>query len=79
VIEIDEMHGEPTASQREDGKRILEFLDELGAIGKASQRVVMREETDASIRLLLFLGSTVPSDGGNADSASAASKKAWRK
>src|SRR3984885_12657787 len=63
------MHSEPTASQREDGKRVLEFLDELGTIGKAGQRVVMREETDASIRLLFFLGSTVPGDGGNADSA----------
>src|ERR1700733_6901655 len=63
------MHGETTASQREDGKRILEFLDKLDTIGKAGQCVVMREETDAPIRLLLFLGSTIPGDGGDADGA----------
>src|ERR1700722_18432324 len=38
VIEIDEVDGETSASQREDGKRVLEFLDELSAIGKAGQR-----------------------------------------
>src|ERR1700693_3195231 len=63
------MHGETTASQRQDGKSIFEFLDKMGAFGKAGQRVVMREETDASIRLLFFLGSTVPGDGGNGDGA----------
>jgi hypothetical protein len=44
----------------------------LGTIGKARQRVVMREETDASIRLLLFLGSTIPGDAGDADRATRA-------
>ena len=67
VVEVDEVHGEAPAPQAEDGKRILQRLDQLGAIGEAGQRVVMGEEADAPIHLLLFLGSAKPSDRGNAD------------
>jgi hypothetical protein len=69
MVEIDEVHCEAVTTQRKDGKRTLQFFDELGAIGQAGERVVKREEADAPIRLLLFLGSTVPSDSRDPDGA----------
>ena len=41
----------------------------MGAVGKAGQHVVMSKEADTPVRLLFFLGPTVPGNGREADSA----------
>ena len=54
AIEIDEMHGDAAALQRKDGKRLLQFFDQLGAIGQAGQRIVMRHVGDLRLGFLPF-------------------------
>ena len=61
-IEIEEVHGNAARPQGENGKRCLEALDQLGSICQTGQRVVMREEADASVRLLLLFGSPIPGE-----------------
>ena len=56
------MHGEAAAPHRQDGEGLLQLFDQVRAVGQPGQRVVMREEADAPVRLLLFLGSAVPGD-----------------
>ena len=62
AVEIEEVHGDAVMPQGENGKRRLQTFDELRAICQTGQRVVMREEADASIRLLLLLGSPIPGE-----------------
>jgi len=70
AIEIDEMYGKVvTTHQRANRERIPQTFNELGTIGQAGQHVVMREEPDAPVCQFFFLGSTIPSDGRDADGA----------
>ena len=62
AIEIEEVHGNAVTPQRKNGKRRLQTLDELGAICQTGQRVMMREEADASVGLLLLFGSPIPGE-----------------
>ena len=70
AIEIDEVHGEAATPQAEDGKRILQSFDQLGAVGQAGQRVVMRKEANAPVGHSAFpwYGDTKLSSGTTNDS-----------
>ena len=62
AIEIEEVHGNAITPQRKNGKCRLQTLDELGAICQTGQRVMMREEADASVGLLFLFGSSIPGE-----------------
>jgi hypothetical protein len=62
AVKIEEVHGNAVTPQGKNGKRCLQTLDELGAICQAGQRVMVREESDATVRLLLLLGSPIPGE-----------------
>lgn len=62
AIKIEEVHGDAVTPQGKNGKRLLQTLDELGAICQTGQRVMVRKEANATVRLLLLLGSPIPGE-----------------
>ncbi len=54
AVEIDKMHGHAATLQRQDGKHLLQFFDQLGPICQAGERIVMRQVGDLRLSLLPF-------------------------
>ena len=67
LIDVDEMHGDLAAGGRQHRERAVQPFDQPRAIGKAGQRVVMGEESDAPVGLLLLPRATVPGDRRHAE------------
>ena len=52
AIKIDKMHRGAATLQRQDGKHLLQFFNQLGAIGQTSQRIVMCHVGDLGLSFL---------------------------
>jgi hypothetical protein len=65
TVDVEEMHGEAGAPHRQSRDLSVQSLDQLGAVGEARQRVVMREKADAPVGLLFLPGAAIPCYGRN--------------